>query len=194
MTAPEDLENLTARVEDMGDNVERVADQVLAEYEAGALTLAAAIAALGIILHTANRQAAVVAAASVASSLAAAGIVVPAVAASPATIARRLDRDRLTDAVQTVMAEDDPAGPLHRLARTEVAHTAREAQLSAVESAPAAARRRIIGWRRRLDSDPCPTCRAWAAGGRVLPFPGKMATHPNCECTRELVYADEADA
>lgn len=190
MTAPEDLEDLSARVDEMGGNVADVADQVLAEYAAGTLTLSAAIAALGIILHTANRQAAIVAAASVATSLTAAGL--PSVPVSPpaAALARRLDRDRLTAAVSTVMADEDPAPALHRLARTEVAHTAREAQVEALEAAPEAARSVIVGWRRRLDSDPCPTCRAWSAGGRVLPIGAKMATHPNCGCTREIVYGD----
>lgn len=190
----EDLENLTARVEEMGDNVAAVADQVLAEYEAGALTLAAAIAALGIILHTANRQAAIVAAASVATTLTAAGLTPATAAPAAAELARRLDRDRLTAAVETVMADEDPTPALHRLARTEVAHTAREAQERAILDAPAATQDRIIGWRRRLDSDPCPTCRAWSAGGRILPIGGKMATHPNCGCTREIVYASEVTA
>lgn len=187
----EDLENLTARVEEMGDNVADVADQVLAEYAAGALTLAAAISALGIILHTANRQAAIVAAASVASTLAVAGLPAAPAAPAAAVLARRLDRDRLTAAVDTVMDDEDPAPALHRLARTEVAHTAREAQEQAILDAPAEARDKIIGWRRRLDSDPCPTCKAWSAGGRVLPIGAKMATHPNCGCTREIVYASE---
>lgn len=193
MAAPEDLENLTERVEAMGDNVERVADQVLAGYEAGALDLAMAIAALGIIVQTANRQALTVAAASVATTLRAAGLEPADLAPVSAMLSRRLDRDRLTDAVRVVMADEDPAPALHRLARTEVAHTARQAQAAAVDSAPASTRRRIVGWRRRLDSDPCETCRAWADGGRVLPYPGTMATHPNCGCTRELVYADEGE-
>lgn len=186
---PEDLETLSAMLEDMGEDVERVAEQVIDQWEAGLLTLAAAIAALSIVVQTAIRQAGIVGAAHTAASLTAHGLR-PAATLPASALASRLEPARLTAAAASVLEDNtDPRPAARRLAHTETAHAAREAQISAAGESPDAGR--VIGWRRVLDSDACPTCRAWSAGGRVLPLSSKMATHPNCDCTRELVYADE---
>lgn len=74
-----------------------------------------------------------------------------------------------------------------RTTRTEVTDAGRTA-LTAMMSSD----RRVAGWRRVTDADPCGACLALSAGG---PFPAdaRMAQHPSCSCTQEPVLLDVPD-
>lgn len=209
------LETLTALLEDVTPDLRRVAEQVAQQYEDGDLTLEIAAGVLAIVIAAGNEQAAALGAAHTAATLTARGLpaAVPAAAVpartavAPAAVGSIADRapsgllvsgavppmdyrrgtDRLDAAARIVLKhETGSVSAAGRLAVTEALDAAREAQMRALLTSPAAGS--AVGWRRVLDFKPCPTCVDWSAGGTVFALTSSMPTHPRCGCTREIVF------
>lgn len=202
------LETLTALLEDVTPGLRRVAEQVAEQYEAGDLTLEVAAGVLAIVIAAGNEQAAALGAAHTAATLTARGLpaAVPAAAVPARAVGSiadrapsgllvsgavppmdyRRDTDRLDAAARIVLKQNGSAPAAGRLAVTEALDAAREAQMRALLTSPAAGS--AVGWRRVLDSKPCPVCVDWSAGGAVFPLRSSMKTHPRCGCTREIVF------
>ena len=97
-------------------------------------------------------------------------------------------RDRLTDSVSTVLAEDPDIAEtpqelaesrrrrLGRLARNEPLERGSEAFAAALVASR-------VGWTRATGPDACPLCETWD-DGQVRPAYVSMPRHPNCSCVR----------
>lgn len=97
------------------------------------------------------------------------------------------ERDRIAQAVATVLETDDPeqlAMRLGRLALAESISAARETNSGIMRRT-----RNVKGWTRQLDSDPCQLCQWWARGGRIWPADHTMPTHPGCACAQAWTVA-----
>ena len=115
------------------------------------------------------------------------------------------ERDRLRDSLRQVVEEvpdfvaavEDEAqreAALQESQRARLTRISRDEPLEASVSAmdegvthygKAGA---VRGWFRRLDADPCPTCRKWAAEGRVYRASDKIFRHAQCGCVPEPVF------
>jgi len=93
----------------------------------------------------------------------------------------QVDRARLGGALGQILADDNPAERLVRLARAEPLATVADASHKAL-------RERRVGWTRRVDADPCPLCASWA-DGKVRAATARMARHVGCACMAEPVLS-----
>lgn len=94
------------------------------------------------------------------------------------------DRSRFDRALSTILDgdEDSIAMRIGRLALSEAIESAR-----GVSSQYMRGSRKVDGWIRELDSDPCELCRWWHRDGRVWPADHSMPTHQGCACAQRWV-------
>lgn len=94
------------------------------------------------------------------------------------------DRSRFDRALATILdgTEDSIAMRIGRLALSEAIESAR-----GVSSQYMRGSRKVDGWIRELDSDPCELCTHWSWNGRVWPADHSMPTHKGCACAQRWV-------
>lgn len=99
------------------------------------------------------------------------------------------DRARFDRAVATILDGGDEAAAMRlgRLALSEAIESAR-----AVSAEYMRGTRRVSGWIRQLDSDPCELCTHWSWNGRVWPAEHSMPTHKGCACAQRWVRTASA--
>lgn len=152
----------------------RVIGQLWAQVEAGLITVADFQQVAADLVVVARTQGALAAQATLRAYLE----VTFAQPVAAAAIPIAADRDRLRQAIGTILASDlDTAMQLARLAANEPLDAAANAYADAMRQEPA-----VSGWRRGLDSDPCQLCRWWAREGRIFRTEHRLARHPGCAC------------
>lgn len=94
------------------------------------------------------------------------------------------DRQRFQTAMATILAgdEDSIAMRLGRLAWSEVIGSARTVSADYMRGS-----KKVRGWVRQLDSDPCQLCEWWWRDGRVWPASHEMPVHTGCACAQRWV-------
>lgn len=94
------------------------------------------------------------------------------------------NRSRFDRAVSTILDGQAEAAAMRlgRLALSEAVDSAR-----AVCAEYMRGTRRVSGWVRQLDSDPCELCTHWSWNGRVWPADHSMPTHKGCACAQRWV-------
>lgn len=105
----------------------------------------------------------------------------------PQAISIRLadpQRDRLMDALTTILADPvNVAMQLARLAGNEPVQAATDAYANEIATS-----KRVSGWVRELDADPCQLCVWWWREGRVWQPHHTMPRHPGCTCHQKPVF------
>lgn len=99
------------------------------------------------------------------------------------------DRERFGTAVGTIL-DGDPesiAMRLGRLALSEAIEAARGTTATYMRGS-----RKVDGWIRELDSDPCQLCQWWHRDGRVWPADHTMPVHKGCACAQRWVRRSAA--
>lgn len=99
------------------------------------------------------------------------------------------DRARYAAGVDTILAAPTPealAMQLGRMALSEAIEAARGSTTAIMRRS-----KKVDGWTRQLDSDPCELCRWWARDGRIWPAGHEMPTHKGCACAQRWVKAPE---
>lgn len=106
----------------------------------------------------------------------------------------QIDEDRILAAL-TATLDDDPIdltddAELAASRRARLTQVARAEPLVTVSTAMHAAmsERKVPGWVRLPDSNPCPACSRWA-DGVVRPSTVRMARHRGCACIQQPVLA-----
>lgn len=94
------------------------------------------------------------------------------------------DRARFDSALSTILDGDVEAVAMRlgRLALAEVIESARTVSAEYMRGT-----RKVSGWIRQLDSDPCELCTHWSWNGRVWPAGHSMPTHKGCACAQRWV-------
>ena len=147
------------------------------------------VRALAMRITARNLAAGVDAEALARHQVAAWGLPLPKVPA--AALAHGLDRNRLTDAMGTVIGRIDPedaetvavaSRAVSQVAAAEAMESARSVFRAAVTGTG-----RVRGWVRQTEADACELCDWWARDGKVWPVDHDMPTHPGCACAQEFV-------
>lgn len=99
------------------------------------------------------------------------------------------DRKRLQMAVSTILT-GDPEEVLMRLGRLALAEAIESARNTTATYMRGS--KKVRGWVRELDSDPCELCRWWWRDGRVWPENHDMPVHKGCACAQKWVRKSEA--
>lgn len=167
------------------------AGQVVAlhrRHEAGELAAASLAAAAAATVAAANRRAVTIADLLVASMLAKGGRqVVPLGLTVPES-----DRDRLVDAVRSVLAaEIESVSTREELAASRAARLGRLARAEPLAAGQDGVQRAMTGqgvrrWVRQTDPSPCELCRRWD-DGVARPVTARMLTHVGCGCVQRPV-------
>lgn len=113
-------------------------------------------------------------------------------------VAHELDRDRLAQAVLTILSRAEPADvvagavitarAVHRLARSEAVQAGQRTFHRTMSRA-----RSVKGWTRVPEPDACELCEWWARDGRVWPRDHAMPTHKGCTCAQQFVLVERAE-
>lgn len=167
-------------------NSETRVRQVWAQWAAGEVDDAEAMAALVSIVGNANATAAALADTAVAATLTRR----TGELHSPLGLAPGDESERLTRAAGTLLARvvdtPDPEGRAGRFGRCEPLDTAQRTfgeALDAVEE--------VIGWRRWIAPDACELCTWLEKDGYVYPTSRKMHHHTGCRCQQIMVTKTE---
>lgn len=147
------------------------------------------VRALAMRITARNLAAGVDAEALARHQVAAWGLPLPEVPA--AALSHWLDRNRLTDAMGTVVGRIDPGDESTvAVASRAVAKVASAESLESARSVFRAAvtgTGRVRGWVRQTEADACDLCQWWERDGKVWPVDHDMPTHPGCACAQEFV-------
>jgi hypothetical protein len=110
------------------------------------------------------------------------GVVQPATGVTPPSgDAQRLAKGATTLAL-AAEAGEDVTDRLARLATAEPASAAADAWSDGMKRS-----KKVRGWVRQLDADPCQLCRWWWRDGQVWPADHPMPHHKGCTCTPKPV-------
>lgn len=99
-------------------------------------------------------------------------------------------RERYSKAVATILSDGMTDQAIMRTGRLALAESMDAARAEAAELMKG--QRRVAGWTRQLDSDPCELCTWWARDGRVWPALHTMPTHKGCACAQSWVRVASA--
>lgn len=94
------------------------------------------------------------------------------------------ERARFAKAVDTILADGETEVAVMRLGRMALAETIEAARDRVAEVMRG--QKRVEGWTRQTDSDPCELCQWWARDGRVWPASHEMPTHKGCACAQRF--------
>ena len=91
------------------------------------------------------------------------------------------DRARFDSALSTILDGDVEAVTMRlgRLALAEAIESARTVSAQYMRGS-----KKVSGWIRELDSDPCQLCTWWWRDGRVWPADHEMPVHKGCACAQ----------
>lgn len=95
-----------------------------------------------------------------------------------------LDVDRLSQAIETSLDDDDTAET--RILRVAQAEPKEAGQRRYSENV--AGHSKTEGWVREMDSNPCTLCQWWSREGRVWPKHHALQTHKGCACMARPVF------
>lgn len=181
MSYQETLDRLSA-------DAEAKAQKVLDQLEAGDIDQAAAIALLAAIILVAQKRGAAVAEISFAaqvSAMSGTATVAAGVKAGEQDVVRRV----ITKTVTTSKTIDETRNRIVRIAKNEPQEIAKQTYGKALERS-----KKVEGWTRGLDSDPCELCVWWSRDGRVWPKDYPLAHHKGCQCTQVPVLTERVAA
>lgn len=99
------------------------------------------------------------------------------------------DRARFDSALSTILDGEVEAVAMRlgRLALAEAIESARTVSAQYMRGS-----KKVSGWIREVDSDPCQLCTWWWWEGRVWPAGHSMPTHKGCACAQRWVRRAEA--
>lgn len=163
----------------IGSNLAAMLGALWGRHESGELTLDEFFEVAALLVVTANGQSLEVARLSVAAFIAAeTGDPIPE--AVPVELEPwRTDPERVKRALATIAAGGAVAGRLSRLAHAEPLDAAAKVWELFIR-----ADKRVTGWRRQLDSDPCELCQWWAAESHKFSPTAHMPRHKGCACVQ----------
>lgn len=168
-------------------DTERAATAVATRYVSQEITLTEAATALELVVRTGNTRGSTLGAAACREVLATLGEYTLAVAA-PAALAHADDIVRIGKAVTTVLAGRETAvSAAARLARSEAVEAAQTAFGSVLGQS-----KKVRGWKRGMESDPCELCSWWSRDGRVWPKDYTLQRHKGCTCRQVPVTITQA--
>jgi len=195
------VENYQASTEALAAAAQAQALSVYTAYQAGRIAREQAVSLITAVVNTAN--AAAVSLADIGLSLQieqATGIPTPPTGITPTDATERLEK-----AVDTILESDensllpeasDTLSPtsaeqmrIERLARSEPLEAAQNATIAAIQQQPL-----VEGWTRQMDADPCQLCRWWWREGRIWPKEHPFQSHKGCNCTPNVVLAENIES
>lgn len=179
MTTPT-VHPLTVRLHELGERTARQVLDVLAQLDAGTITLAQLPELVAVLVKLGSDQAAVMAVGDLVGELAELGV--PAGRLPPvAGVTAHSSLAGAETAATTIVAgnRDELATRLARLARGAVARAGQDARETTIRRSPL-----VQGWTRGVDSTSCQLCVWWWRQGRVWPKSHHMPRHPGCTCVQ----------
>ena len=182
MTYQETLDRLS-------DDTEAKTQKVLDQLEAGDIDQEAAIALLTAIILVSQKRGAAVAELSFAAQMSAMSQSATVTAGIKAGRQKDLVFKIIERTVSTSKGIDETRTRLVRIARNEPQEIAKQTYGKALEAS-----KKVEGWTRGLDADPCELCVWWSRDGRVWPKDYPLQHHKGCQCTQVPVLADKVAA